>query len=90
MQGSIVTQGVELMLFGMGTVLVFLTVLVLAIALMSWVLRRYFPEPETDSKTNRPRGSAAAPATAFAAGDATLVAVISAALHRHRSNRHDR
>ncbi len=85
MQGSIVTQGVELMLFGMGTVLVFLTVLVLAIALMSWVLQRYFPVLETDPEANRPKGTAAASATAFAAGDATLVAVISAALHQHRS-----
>lgn len=85
MQGSIVTQGVELMLFGMGTVLVFLTVLVLAIALMSWVLQRYFPVLETAPDANRSKGTAAAPTTAFAVGDATLVAVISAALHQHRS-----
>ena len=85
MQGSIVTQGVELMLFGMGTVLVFLTVLVLAIALMSWVLQRYFPVLEVAPDANRRKGTATAPATAFAAGDETLVAVISAALHQHRS-----
>jgi oxaloacetate decarboxylase gamma subunit len=85
MQGSIVTQGVELMLFGMGTVLAFLTLLVLAIFLMSWVLQRYFPMPETDSEANRLRSAVGAPATAFAAGDSTLVAVISAALHQHRS-----
>ena len=30
MQGTIVNQGVELMLFGMGTVLVFLSVLVIS------------------------------------------------------------
>lgn len=89
MQGSIVTQGVELMLFGMGTVLVFLTVLVLSIVLMSWVLRRYFPEQETSPEANRRTGTATAPAAAFAAGDATLVAVISAALHRHRSKHSD-
>lgn len=85
MQGSIVTQGVELMLFGMGTVLVFLTVLVLVITLMSWVLQRYFPELETAPTANSLKGVSAAPATTFAAGDATLVAVISAALHQHRS-----
>ncbi len=87
MQGSIVTQGVELMLFGMGTVLVFLTVLVFAIALMSWVLQRYFPMLETDSEVNRPKGAASAPAVAFADADAKLVAVIGAALHQHRSKR---
>ena len=53
MQGSIVNQGVELMLFGMGTVLVFLTLLVFAIALMSWVLQRYFPVLETKPAINR-------------------------------------
>ncbi len=90
MQGSIVNQGVELMLFGMGTVLVFLTVLVLAITLMSWVLKRYFPVLETAPEANHSKGAAAAPATTFAAGDATLVAVISAALHQHRSKHSDR
>ncbi len=89
MQGSIVNQGVELMLFGMGTVLVFLTLLVLAITLMSWVLQRYFPLLETKPAVNLSKGTATVPATAFAAGDATLVAVISAALHRHRSKQSD-
>ena len=89
MQASIVNQGIELMLFGMGTVLVFLTLLVFAIALMSWVLQRYFPVLETTPASNRSKGTATAPATAFAAQDATLVAVISAALHRHRSKQSD-
>jgi oxaloacetate decarboxylase gamma subunit len=89
MQGSIVNQGVELMLFGMGTVLVFLTLLVLAITLMSWVLQRYFPVLEITPAANRSKGTTTATATTFAAGDATLVAVISAALHQHRSKQSD-
>lgn len=40
MQGSLFNQGVTLMLAGMGTVFVFLTVLVIAMSLMSTVLSR--------------------------------------------------
>jgi len=82
MQGDIVDQGLELMLFGMGTVLVFLTVLVFAIGLMSWVIRRYFPEPDAPTRAAGPT-RAAAPGVA----DANLIAVISAAIHRHRARK---
>ena len=82
MQGSIVDQGVELMLFGMGTVLVFLSVLVVSITLMSWILQRYFPEPEVP-----PIAVPSSGAVEVAPGDANLVAVISAAIHRYRSKK---
>lgn len=85
MQGTLMDQGLELMLFGMGTVLAFLSVLVLSILLMSWVLARYFPVSEV------PSGSSvkSPPPGVSGAGtdDANLVAVISAALHRHRSKK---
>ena len=45
MSASIVEQGVELMLFGMGTVIVFLGLLVLAANLFSDVVRDAF-DPE--------------------------------------------
>lgn len=68
------------MLFGMGTVLVFLTVLVLAITLMSWILQRYFPVAEASPAQNSPVAS-----TSSAVADPNLVAVITAAIHRHRA-----
>ena len=46
MQGDIVSQGLELMLYGMGTVVVFLALLVVATTGMSRLIGRYFPEPE--------------------------------------------
>ena len=46
MQGDIVAQGVELMLYGMGTVVVFLSLLVVITTLMSAIVQRYFAEPE--------------------------------------------
>jgi oxaloacetate decarboxylase gamma subunit len=80
MTESIISQGLELMLFGMGTVVVFLTLLVIATSAMSALLQRYAPTPEV--------GDAGATATAPpATADARLFAVISAAIHKHRSRR---
>jgi oxaloacetate decarboxylase gamma subunit len=78
MTEDIISQGLELMLFGMGTVIVFLTLLVIVTSVMSALVRRYAPTPEP----------AGADATATpASADATLLAVISAAIHKYRSRR---
>lgn len=84
MQGTIIDQGVELMLFGMGTVLAFLSVLVFAIMLMSWLLSRYFPVVETPGIAGPSTKPSPSAVLGSATEDATLVAVISAAIHRHR------
>lgn len=86
MQQDIVAQGVELLLFGMGTVVIFLAMLVLSTTAMSRFIGRYFPEPEPTSGAaaalQRLRGEAPEPVA-----DPRLVAVVSAAIHRHRANR---
>ncbi len=79
MQGSIVAQGVELMLYGMGTVVLFLALLVLITGAMSRIVGRSFPEPQPPAPPPRP---AAAPRATT--DDARLVAVISAAVERYR------
>lgn len=77
MQESLMQQGVELMLYGMGTVFIFLTLLVVLTAVMSALLGRFAkPEPAVVSPAVRP---AAAP------DDKQLIAAISAAIHKHRS-----
>jgi oxaloacetate decarboxylase gamma subunit len=43
METTLLAQGVELMFVGMGTVFVFLTSLVAATSLMSWLVQRYRP-----------------------------------------------
>ena len=78
MEDTLINQGLELMLFGMGTVVVFLTTLVFVTAGMSALVRRYLPPP--------PEAIAPRPA----ASDSTLVAVISAAIHRHRTSESNR
>ena len=80
MQGDIVSQGVELMLYGMGTVIVFLAALVVATTLMSRVINRHFPEPQPELKAPTPRAPATGP-------DPQVVAAITAAIHQHRARR---
>ena len=75
--GSIVAQGFELLLYGMGTVLFFLTLLVYATSVMSWCVARLSPAPVEPLEV---------PASPAAEND-TLVAVISAAVRRYRSTR---
>ena len=48
MEQTLLSQGVILMLVGMGTVFVFLSVLVLAMSAMAAVLRRVARAPATD------------------------------------------
>ncbi|HFD86083.1 MAG TPA: oxaloacetate decarboxylase [Gammaproteobacteria bacterium] len=43
MQPSLISQGFELMLYGMGTVVAFLSLLIVSMLLMSWIIRRWFP-----------------------------------------------
>jgi oxaloacetate decarboxylase gamma subunit len=68
---SMMGQGVELMIAGMGTVFVFLTCLVLATTMMSALVHRFHPEPAAE---------------ALSVTDEE-VAVISAAIIQHRKNR---
>ncbi|ARN76394.1 oxaloacetate decarboxylase gamma chain [Oceanicoccus sagamiensis] len=77
MQDLLLQQGVELMLYGMGTVFTFLVLLIVATTLMSAVLQRFV--------TPEPAPAVATKPVAPAANDEQLVAVISAAIHKYRS-----
>lgn len=79
MNSMIITQGLDLMLYGMGTVFTFLTLLVGVTLAMSWLVNRLVPEDievisasvqvPLMSKTIEPR----------------IVNAIQAALDQHRS-----
>ncbi|WP_336605352.1 OadG family protein [Aliamphritea ceti] len=73
------SEGLSLMVFGMGFVFVFLTLLVFATNSMSAVVSKIAPDPEPKA---RPKAPAAAPA---ANNNDELVAVMTAAVHQHRS-----
>ena len=85
MQGDIVAQGVELMLYGMGTVVLFLALLVVAIVTMSRFVNSYFPQEESSAEAalQKLRGRSLPQAV----DDPNLVAVITAAIHQHRANK---
>lgn len=82
MSESLMSQGASLMLFGMGTVFVFLAVLVVVTYLMSKVVVRFFPEPPEPAPAVRV--PVAVPATGGAVDQGTLK-VIQAAIDRHRA-----
>ncbi len=76
MNDTLLEQGVDLMLFGMGTVFVFLTILVIATFAMSTVIGRFLPEEAATPATPAARGGAV---------DPQVVKIIQAAIEQHRS-----
>ncbi|MBO6566590.1 MAG: OadG family protein [Pseudomonadales bacterium] len=66
----LISEGLNLALYGMGTVFVFLTVLVFATMLMSWLVLKTVPaaEPKQSDPSNSKK-----------------MAAITAAIHAHRS-----
>ncbi|MBY4675677.1 OadG family protein [Marinobacterium arenosum] len=77
---NLFSEGLNLMVFGMGFVFVFLTLLVFATGIMSKVVGKYAPEPQP--KAAAPK--AAKPAAASSSND-ELIAVMTAAVHKYRS-----
>ena len=83
MAGGLMQQGLELLVFGMGTVFVFLALLVVATNLMSVVVRTWLKgQPPASATPQTVRSGATTDGD-----DAELFAVIGAALHQHRSRR---
>lgn len=80
-EAQLLMEGLGLMVFGMGFVYVFLTLLVIATALMSRMVMRWVPPPAKEEGTQR--------LMARAAEDDDIAVVISAAVHRYRQ-RHRR
>lgn len=77
---NLISEGINLMVFGMGFVFVFLTLLVFSTAGMSKVVGKYFPEAPAQPKAAKPASVAAA-----ANNNDELVAVMTAAVHKYRS-----
>ncbi|WP_444932683.1 OadG family protein [Microbulbifer sp. JTAC008] len=75
MQETLLQQGLDITLFGMGIVFTFLLLLVIGTGIMSRVISRYFPEAEPVSD---------APSPTAGNDKAHLHAVIKAAIEQHR------
>ncbi|MFD1218067.1 MULTISPECIES: OadG family protein [Microbulbifer] len=81
MQESLLQQGLDITLFGMGIVFTFLLTLIICTTLMSRFIGRFLPEaapaPASPSGQSTPAGT----------GDARLKKIIEAAIEQHRKNR---
>lgn len=79
MQETLIDQGLDLMLFGMGTVFVFLTILVFATTLMSKLVGKF---AGTDSPVAAP--SESTESTASLPASPTIIKAIEKAIAQHR------
>lgn len=80
---ELITEGLNLMFVGMGFVMLFLFLLILAIQLMSHLINRYFPEPLKIVEPSRSR-SQSPPQPAIPNDLERLRPVIVAAIAHHR------
>jgi len=81
MQGDIIQQGMDLMLFGMGAVFIFLALLVAATTAMSHTVQRLIPA-SADAPMSPPQAI-----VSTAVNDPKLVAIIEDAVRQHRAKR---
>lgn len=79
MQSALIEQGLSLMLYGMGVVFIFLTLLIFATTGMSAIAQRWFPEKAEPALPSRKKA-----ATSGTVSPLTLK-VIQAAIEQHRS-----
>ena len=78
MESTLITQGMDLMLYGMGTVFTFLTLLVGITSLMSLVVNRLVPEEAEVVSASAPL------VTSPGSVEPRIVKAIQAALDQHR------
>jgi oxaloacetate decarboxylase gamma subunit len=81
--GELLLSGAKLMVFGMGTVYLFLALLVWVIGLNSKLVQRFSTGEATQAQHSTQTVAAAVSAEE---SDAELVAAISAAIHHHQHN----
>lgn len=83
-QSNIIDQGFDLLLYGMGTVFVFLTILVLATGLMSTLVNRFAPAPDNSNTTNANTSRTTTPAGHHGQPSEQVVEAIKRAIAAHR------
>ena len=74
MDSQLISQGLDLMLYGMGTVFIFLTLLVAITTIMSTTVNKIAPEQVEDSKIKAPQAQV----------ETRIVKAIQAAINQHR------
>jgi oxaloacetate decarboxylase gamma subunit len=80
---NLLSEGLTLMVFGMGFVFVFLTLLVITTSLMSKLATKYAPAPAV--KVSPKRSTPSTGGAQAGANNDELIAVMTAAIHKYRS-----
>ena len=80
MAETIFSRGVDLLLYGMGTVILFLVLLIVVLRFMSWMIQQFLPESKNKSD----------PQSSGAQVDEKVVAVIGAAIKQSRVKKRNR
>ncbi|MBU0720447.1 OadG family protein [bacterium] len=75
MDTNLVIEGAKFMLLGMGTVFLFLILLIVLMNAMSVIIHKFFPEPQTDLSASTVNSQK---------NHKTIVAAITAAITHHR------
>jgi oxaloacetate decarboxylase gamma subunit len=76
METNLILEGFKFMGLGMGTVFVFLTIMIACMNAMSAIIDRFFPEPQASA--------GAATTTSAPKDNKKIVAAITAAIKHHR------
>ncbi len=58
MEANLVAEGVKFMFLGMGTVFLFLVIMIIAMTLQAKIIQRFFPEPNQGSVPAAPAQNA--------------------------------
>ena len=74
METNLVLEGFKFMGLGMGTVLLFLIIMIVCMNIMSYVVHKFFPEPQASLE----------PAANAQKDNKKIIAAISAAISHHR------
>lgn len=77
METNLIMEGIKFMFLGMGTVFVFLIIMIFSVNLMSLIIHKFFPESETVEET-------ISDAATQQQNNKKIVAAITAAIAHHR------
>ncbi len=75
MATNLVVEGFKFMALGMGTVFLFLIILIVLMNVMSFLLHKFFPEPQLEATTSQAEAKM---------NSKKVIAAITAAINHHR------
>jgi len=75
METNLVMEGIKFMFLGMGTVFAFLVIMIMCMNAMSYIIHKFFPEPQPSADIQQ---------TGVSKDNKKIIAAITAAIAHHR------